>query len=215
MREFIGGIFIILAILAIIILIIGIISPKIFVKNNKKPPSRIKILLMTVVAFFIFWSIGDITFNEKKKSIDMATVDGSSHPQYPVDPQAQEQEAENTPVPPNQTTAQTSQEATRLPIVTVAELVRAYDENTVAADAKFKDKEFQVSGTIDDINTDIIGNPYVTLRGGNELMPPQFGFDKGSNEALAKLKKGMKVTMVCTGQGDITKTPVSGNCSLL
>ena len=103
-----------------------------------------------------------------------------------------------------------------MPTVTAQALASSYDANTVAADARFKGKRFKVSGTVSDINTDFTGDPYVTLRGGvNQFMEPQFGFDKSDSQQLAALRKGSKVTFVCTGRGDVAKTPMSKDCTLL
>lgn len=111
--------------------------------------------------------------------------------------------------------AQAKKEMESLRQVTVDELAQAYEDNTVAADQQFKGKQFKISGTVVDINTDLMGNPYITLNGGNEFMRPQFSFDKTDLEQIAKLKKGNKVTMVCEGRGDIAKTPMSGSCIFL
>jgi len=111
---------------------------------------------------------------------------------------------------------QAKQEQASLPVVTAAEIARAYNDNTVAADQRFKDKKFVVSGTIVEINTSFTGSPYLTLRGGvNEFMEPQFSFDDSFNDQIAKLKKGMKIKMTCEGEGDIAKTPLCGSCILL
>ena len=108
------------------------------------------------------------------------------------------------------------QEMDALPAVTASEIARAYSENTVAADQQFKGKKFKVTGTVDDISTDIMGDPYVTLRGGvNQFMEPQFSFDKSASDQLASLKKGAKVTLVCTGKGDVAKTAMSGDCMMM
>lgn len=62
--------------------------------------------------------------------------------------------------------------------VSAQQLAQAYDRNTVAADQQFKGKRFKVTGVVDSINTDMFGNPYVTLRGGvNQFMEPQFELD--------------------------------------
>lgn len=102
-----------------------------------------------------------------------------------------------------------------LPSVTAGQLTKAYEENTVAADQQFKGKKFKVSGTVADINTDITGDPYITMNGGNPFMAPQFGFEKSDAAQLAKVKKGSKVTMVCEGRGDVAKIPMSQSCVLL
>lgn len=99
-----------------------------------------------------------------------------------------------------------------LPVVTSRELAVAYDENTVAADQRFKSKQFKVKGVVTGINTDIMGNPYITMKGTNQFLEPQFQFDKKASEQLAQLKKGMNVVLICTGKGDIAKTPMSDDC---
>lgn len=50
--------------------------------------------------------------------------------------------------------------------VSAQQLAQAYDRNTVAADQQFKGKRFRVSGVVESINTDIFGDPYVTLLAG-------------------------------------------------
>lgn len=107
-------------------------------------------------------------------------------------------------------------EEASLPSYKASDLAQAYEENTVAADAAFKDKKFKVSGVVQSINTDIFGNPYLVLRGGvNQFMEPQFSFDSDSTAQLSAIRKGMKVNLICTGRGDIAKIPMSGNCALL
>jgi hypothetical protein len=96
--------------------------------------------------------------------------------------------------------------------VTSIQLAKDYEENTVAADQKYKGKKFVVTGTVSDINTDIMGRPYVTLRGTNEFMAPHFSFDKSAGDQLAKLRKGVKVTLACEGAGDMAKIPMSEDC---
>ncbi len=111
--------------------------------------------------------------------------------------------------------ASVTPEPTAAPVVvTAAKLAKDYDENTVAADAKYKEKQLQVTGKIVDISTDFAGSPYLTLRGNNEFMGPQFGFSADDAPALAKLKKGQQVTLLCTGRGDVVKTPMSDDCSV-
>lgn len=106
-------------------------------------------------------------------------------------------------------------EETIIEMITAAELASAYNDNTVAADQKFKGKKFKVSGVVDSINTDIFGNQYITLRGGvNQFMEPQFKFEKSATTQLSNLKKGTSVVLVCEGNGDIAKTPMSKSCSI-
>lgn len=111
---------------------------------------------------------------------------------------------------------QAKAELASMPSVTASTLASAYEQNTVAADKAFKGKKFKVSGTVQDINTDLFGNPYLTLKGGvNQFMEPQFSFDKGASDALGSLQRGMKVQLVCVGNGDVAKTPMSESCILM
>ncbi|MGV8637809.1 hypothetical protein ACV35N_37990, partial [Pseudomonas aeruginosa] len=69
------------------------------------------------------------------------------------------------------------------------------------------------TGVVDSINTDLFGNPYVTLRGGvNQFMEPQFQLDEAHANYAAGLQSGMRISLVCTGRGDVAKTPMSKDC---
>ncbi len=97
--------------------------------------------------------------------------------------------------------------------VSAQQLAQAYDRNTVAADQQFKGKTFKVTGVVDSINTDLFGNPYVTLWGGvNQFMEPQFELDEAHANYAAGLQSGMRISLVCTGRGDVAKTPMSEDC---
>lgn len=97
---------------------------------------------------------------------------------------------------------------------TSAQVASSYDENTVAADILFKGKKVQVTGKITDINTDLFGNPYLVLAGTNQFMGPQFKFDKSDISVMAALKKGATVKVICTGKGDVVKTPMFEDCAI-
>jgi hypothetical protein len=109
--------------------------------------------------------------------------------------------------------AKRAEEIAAMPVVSAAQLARDYEDNTVAADQKYKNKEFKVSGKVSDINTDFAGSPYITMGGG--FIPPQFKFSRDHAEQLAKVRKGMQLTLLCTGKGDIAKTPMSDECQII
>lgn len=111
------------------------------------------------------------------------------------------------------TSSVVSQPAEPLREYTAQQIAAEYDRNTVAADQVFKGKRFKVSGVVDSINTDIFGNPYVTLRGGvNQFMEPQFELDKAHSSYAANLSQGMRISLICRGRGDVAKTPMSDEC---
>lgn len=94
------------------------------------------------------------------------------------------------------------------------QLAQAYDRNTVAADQQLKGKLFKVTGVVDSINTDLFGKPYVTLRGGvNQFMEPQFKFDSDHRNYVAGLQRGLRISLICKGRGDVAKTPMSDECA--
>lgn len=128
----------------------------------------------------------------------------------------EQQRAEQRQAAEAQAKADAKKALEALPQVTARELTLAYSQNTVAADMKFKDKQFRVSGVVKEIATGLMGDPYLVLAGGvNEFMEPQFHFSKSESEALARLKQGATVKLACTGNGDVAKTPMSGDCKLL
>lgn len=98
---------------------------------------------------------------------------------------------------------------------TAAQVASSYEDNTVAADVQFKGKRVQVTGRITDINTDFLGKPYLVLAGTNQFMGPQFKFEKSDLTVMATLKKGATVKVICTGKGDVVKTPMFEDCELL
>ena len=124
--------------------------------------------------------------------------------------------------PASQSTATTSGQSQSARVVAPVEplreisaqqLAQAYDRNTVAADQQFKGKRFKVTGVVDSINTDLFGNSYVTLRGGvNQFMEPQFELDDAHASYAAGLQSGMRISLICTGRGDVAKTPMSKDC---
>lgn len=111
------------------------------------------------------------------------------------------------------TSAQQKAQAEPIKAYTSAQIAKAYDDNTVAADILYKGKQVQISGKITDVNTDVFGNPYVILAGTNQFMGPHFKFNKNQLSQIANLKKGAALTVVCTGAGDVVKTPMFEDCS--
>lgn len=102
-----------------------------------------------------------------------------------------------------------------LPVFSAEEITTAYARNTVAADKRFKGKEFRVAGVVKEINTNFEGQPYAVLSGGvNEFTEPQFVFAPNQEDKIAQLERGDKVVLACVGDGDITKIPESKDCIL-
>lgn len=99
---------------------------------------------------------------------------------------------------------------------TAEEIAAAYSRNTVSADMNFKGQQFRVSGTVVNINTDFRGKPYVTMKGGvNRFMEPQFTLASSDERFAVSLQPGSKVTLACTGRGDVAKTPMADDCTFV
>ena len=85
--------------------------------------------------------------------------------------------------------------------VTANEIYHAYEDNQIVADDQFKEKDIIVTGVIDDIKRDLVGNPYVTLETGT-YWSVQCIFPKEDVVVLTKLSKGQKVRIA----GKVTST---------
>ena len=105
---------------------------------------------------------------------------------------------------------------TALPSYTAIELSTAYEQNTVAANMKFKGKQFKVTGVVTDILTDFFDSPYITMGTGEEYAfnEPQFSFSDDALPELAAVSKGMTLTLICTGNGDVAQTSMNNNCRM-
>jgi DNA-directed RNA polymerase subunit RPC12/RpoP len=96
---------------------------------------------------------------------------------------------------------------------TAQELALAYAKNSVSADAKFKGHRYSVSGIVSDINTDIENHAVIVLIGGsNPFILPQFQINDDYKNIAANVKQGQSITLICTGYGDILKSPLSKDC---
>lgn len=85
--------------------------------------------------------------------------------------------------------------------VDAVDLWNEYDENEVSADQKYKNKQLEVTGKIDDIGKDIFDSIYITLKTDDMIGSVQVYFSDKDAESVAKLAKGDKVTVVGKGSG--------------
>jgi hypothetical protein len=99
---------------------------------------------------------------------------------------------------------------------TAVEIAKAYADNVVTADNKFKDATFNVSGTIVDISKNFIKEPHLSLKGGvDSAKEPQFVFLQSETAKGSELKIGQDVKLQCIGQGDLAEIPMAGECRVL
>jgi hypothetical protein len=85
-----------------------------------------------------------------------------------------------------------------------AQLSHDYEANEVAADARYKGKIVQVTGTVDSVGKDITDTMYVSLNGGDQYQIiglVQCFFSASHQSQLAQMQKGMMVTVKCKCDG--------------
>ncbi|WP_313251393.1 OB-fold protein [Stenotrophomonas indicatrix] len=95
--------------------------------------------------------------------------------------------------------------------VTATTMFSDYQDNEIAADGKYKGKALLVSGTVDSISSDFMDKPVV------QLSAKPFGFVQASDlpkDVAATLKKGQKVTLACTGNGEVIGFPALSGCTV-
>lgn len=93
------------------------------------------------------------------------------------------------------------------------QLYAAYDANEVNADQNFKDKSFYVTGTVEEIKKDFMGDIYVTLESGELFSFVHCYFD--DENTAAKLKKGQKVTFKGVCKGMVMTSVTMTDCKLV
>lgn len=88
-------------------------------------------------------------------------------------------------------------------VVSIKELLAAYEENELGADGRFKGKRVGVIGAVAEVKKDILDDAYVLLGSGKELeiVQAQCYFDKSEISTLATLKKGQVIALSCDGDG--------------
>ncbi len=92
--------------------------------------------------------------------------------------------------------------------VTALKIVNDYKENGVAADATYKGKIIEVTGTVKTIDKDILDTPYIALESYEYAIVDhvQCMFPRSSAAELATVTKGQKITLrgkVLTNMGNI------------
>ena len=97
--------------------------------------------------------------------------------------------------------------------VSAPELVREFEANEIRAEQKYTGKIVRVTGAVDNIGEDIMGDGYVSFRGSGLLRNAQAMIDDKS--ALAPLNPGQRITVTCH---DVSGGNIMGvllrNCAL-
>ena len=92
--------------------------------------------------------------------------------------------------------------------ISAPDLVAAYQENEVSADAEYKDKVVEVTGFVGSVGKDVIDDVYVTVNDGGEytIISVQCYFeDEAQIAKTAELSEGDEVSIIgtCDGQAGV------------
>jgi hypothetical protein len=100
--------------------------------------------------------------------------------------------------------------------VTSTELSNAYKANEISADAKYKGKLVEITGTVDNIQKDIMDTAYVTFALGQYEIVHQVQcyFNRKNEGQLADISKGDRLTVRGTVDGGSLNVLVK-NCQVV
>ena len=118
----------------------------------------------------------------------------------------------------NATSAESTSEQTvqeEAPIqVKASELLNAYKNNEIAANQQFKDKSLLVTAIVESIEADLMDEPYLVLKAGDqfEFNKPQAHLAKSDANKAATLNKGQQIVLRCIGNSEIGGTPMLKDC---
>ena len=125
---------------------------------------------------------------------------------------------QTTTATPEQSTQKAEQPAAQKPPdaikITATKLYGDYKANEVAADASYKGKTLEITGTVSDIKKDITDTLYVTLKGDQYFGDVQCYFNDKYTSQLASLKKGQQLTVMGKCDGLLMNVLVK-NCDIV
>ena len=95
------------------------------------------------------------------------------------------------------------------------DLNRAYQENEVAADEKFKGKQLAIDGVVGEISKDFMDNLYVVIPAGEMLEDIHAYFETQEKGQLAQLKRGQRIRVLGRVDGLMMKSVMLKSCRIL
>jgi hypothetical protein len=84
--------------------------------------------------------------------------------------------------------------------VTAAQLLHAYQDNSVSADATYRGARLLVDGSISWVDRDFLGHVVLHLRAGENFDSVMATVNEADTKKAAFLKKGERVVLLCTGK---------------
>ena len=100
--------------------------------------------------------------------------------------------------------------------VTATELTKAYKDNEIAANDKFKGKQLMVSGKIESIEAGITDKPELVLAANVDygMSNPRATLADSDLDKAKSLKKGQNIKMLCVGNSEVAGTPMLEDCKI-
>ena len=133
--------------------------------------------------------------------------------QFDATPTTSTRPSTTTGIRPSPSTGQSAGRAQQT-AVSATDLMRAYKENKIAADAKYKGKRFVVQGTIIDFGS-INAGPYVALEAGEMIADVRCIFLSRDTSSLSSLRKGQSIRIEGIGDGELMGFVSLKNCSIV
>lgn len=99
--------------------------------------------------------------------------------------------------------------------VSGVQLSLAYSDNEVAADLKYKGVPLIVSDLVDSVSDSDGGGPVVDLIGDDDYDGPQAAVLAPNIAAVASLREGEPIKLICIGNGVFMGSPQLGDCLVL
>ena len=96
--------------------------------------------------------------------------------------------------------------------VDAKKLFADYKENEVKADGLYKGKMLMVTGTVAEIQSGISDEAMLMLKTGSEFEYVTAMIDNADKPKAAETKKGAKVTLHCTSDGEMMGSPMLKDC---
>ena len=98
-------------------------------------------------------------------------------------------------------------------VISANDLFAAYENNSVAADAKYEEKIVKVSGYIQSIGKDISDTAYLVIGGKGFLDGVQCMLPEGQESLVGSVSKGQFVTLKGKVSGQVVGNVIVRNCT--
>jgi len=181
-----GGAMFWLIVLSVFVPIVGLIVAIVAVASKGSNRKKQGIALLIISTVFLIVGIAVVAGSSSKS--------GSSASSGSAAATGENQNAENTP---------------KATIVDYHKLYNDYEANAIKADATYRGKLLQLTGPVDKIDREVMGQPYVTFAIDEYFKDVRITFRSSEESKVAALSKGQTITIIGTCQGTLLSTTVA------